>query len=112
MGLPVPVDTVPAHELGVVHLVAVKVGAVYAGKLGLAAYGDPAAAAHAGAVHHDGVQGDNGLDPEGLRGLGDELHHGDGANGQNLIVLAAGFQQLLELYSDEAVLAVGAVVGH
>ena len=89
-----------------------KVGAVYAGKFRLAADGDPATAAHAGAVHHNGVQRDHGLDTEGLGGLGDELHHGNGADGQDLVVLAAGFQKLLELHGDKAMLPVGAVVGH
>ena len=37
----------------------IKVGAVNAGKLGFAANFDTAAAAHAGSVNHDGVEGGN-----------------------------------------------------
>ena len=49
---------------------------------------------------------------EGLGGLADKLHHGHGADGQNLIVLDAAFQQGLQLHGAEALFAVGAVVGH
>ena len=60
------------HCLVKIHQVAVKVGAVHAGKLQLAAHGQAAAAAHTGAVHHDGVHGHNGLDVVGFGGL-DEI---------------------------------------
>ena len=111
-GFPLPVSTVPAHELFVIHLVAVKLGAVHAGELGLAANGDPAAAAHTGAVHHDGVQGHHGMHAEGLGGLAHKLHHGHGSDGQNLVILDAALQQSLELDGAEALFAVGAVIGH
>ena len=52
------------------------------------------------------------MDAEGLGGLADELHHGHRADGENLVILHAAFQQLLQLHGAEALLAVGAVVGH
>ena len=91
---------------------AVKVRAVDARKLDLAADRHAAAAAHARAVDHDRVQRDDGLHAERLRGLGDELHHRDRADGEHLVILLTGFQQLLELDGDKALFAIGAVVGH
>ena len=108
----VTVGDVTAHQFCKVYLVAIELGTIHTGELGLAAHGNTAAAAHTGAVDHDGVQGNHGLDAEGLGGLADKLHHGDRSNGQNGIIVAAGLQQLLQLHSDEALLAVGAVVGH
>ncbi len=52
------------------------------------------------------------MDAEGLGGLADELHHGHGADGQDLVIGNAALQQGLELHGAEALLAVGAVVGH
>ena len=49
------------HGFVEIDEVTVKVGAVHAGKLGLAAHGQAAAAAHAGAVDHNGVHGDDAL---------------------------------------------------
>ena len=91
---------------------AVELRAVHAGKFGFAAHGNPAAAAHTGAVHHDGVQGHGGVGAEGLGGEGDKLHHGHGADGQHLVKLLARFQQLLQGLGHQAVAAVGAVVSH
>ena len=62
-------------ELHEVDPVAVEVRPLDAGELDLAVHGDPARAAHAGAVHHDGVERDHGLDPEGPRGLDRGVHH-------------------------------------
>ena len=49
---------------------------------------------------------------EGLGGLADKLHHGHRSDGQHLVVLHTRFQQSLELDGAEALLTVGAVVGH
>ena len=73
-----------------VYLMAVEVGAVHAGELGLAAHGQAAAAAHTGAVDHDGAHGDGGGYAVGGRGLADELHHDHGADGKYLITLTNG----------------------
>ena len=56
--LKVAVHSPALHRLVKVHLMPVKVRAVHAGKLRLAAHGEAATAAHAGAVDHDGVHGD------------------------------------------------------
>ena len=108
----VTIDAVAAHEFVIIDLVAVKVRAVDAGEFDLAADRDTTAAAHAGAVDHDGVQRNNGLDAEGLGGLGDEFHHRDRADGEHFVIVDAGLEQLLQLDGNKAVLAVGAVVGH
>ena len=108
----VTIDAVAAHEFVIIDLVAVKVRAVDAGEFDLAADRDTTAAAHAGAVDHDGVQRDDGLDAEGLGGLGDEFHHRDRADGEHFVIVDAGLEQLLQLDGNKAVLAVGAVVGH
>src|SRR5699024_10339795 len=71
-----------------------------------------AAAAHAGAVDHDGVHGADALDVVLLAGLDHELHHDQGADGDDLVVLGAGGDQLFQGGGDHALLAVAAVVGH
>ena len=87
----------------------IEVGAVDASELGHAAHLDAAAAAHAGAGHHDGVErrGDGGVVL--LGGEGRELHHRNGADAEDLahgLVL----QQALQRSGDNALLAVGTVV--
>ena len=62
LGLKISVRSVPGDHLVEVHLVAVEVGAVHAGELHLAAHGEAAAAAHAGAVDHNGVHAHGGGD--------------------------------------------------
>ena len=52
----VQVDARAIGELDEVHLVAVELGTIHAGELGLASHSDPARSAHAGGVHQDGVQ--------------------------------------------------------
>ena len=48
----------------------------------------------------------------GQGGQGDELHHGDGSDGEHLVELLTGLQQLLQRLGDQTMAAVGAVVGH
>ena len=90
---------------------AVEIRAVNARELGLAADGQTAAAAHAGAVDHDGVHGNDGLDAVGTGGLADELHHDHRADGDDGIVLIARIDQLLEHLRDQRLAAVRAIVG-
>ena len=73
------------REFGEVDLVAVEFGAVDAGEFRLAADGDAAAAAHAGAVHHDGVEGDDGGDVRRAVVAASEI--GDGATGTGPAVM-------------------------
>jgi len=56
------VDSVPVGKVAEIYLVGVEFGAVDAGEFRFVVDRDPAAAAHAGAVDHDGVQADNGMD--------------------------------------------------
>ncbi|CAN4048504.1 Lineage-specific thermal regulator protein, partial [Dysosmobacter welbionis] len=102
---------VPLDRQIPVHLVAVEIRAVHAGELHLAAHAQAAAAAHAGAVNHDGAHGNGGGDAVGLRGLGNKFHHHHGTDGEHLIILVASVNQLLQRLGDNALLAIGAVVG-
>ena len=52
------------------------------------------------------------MNAEGLGSLGNELHHGHGADGENLVKLLAGLQQLLQGLGDQTMTAIGTVVGH
>src|ERR1035437_1550497 len=70
-----------------VHLVAVKIRAIDAGKLDFAANRDAAGAAHAGAIDHDGVERDHGLDAVRARGLNAGMHHGHRSDGHHQIGL-------------------------
>ena len=65
----------PGLEFIKVDLVAVKLRTVHAGKLGLTANSDPAASAHPGAVQHDRVEADQGLDFEFVGDIAASLHH-------------------------------------
>ena len=111
-GLKRAVHGAAGHGLVKIHQVAVKVGAVHAGKLGLAAHGQAAAAAHAGAVDHDGVHGDDALQAVLLAGLDHELHHDQRADGDDQVVLVAGGHQLVQGGGDHTLGAVAAVIGH
>ena len=94
-----------------VHLVAVELGAVDADKLGLAAHGDAAGAAHARAVHHDGVERYVGGDVIFLGQQADELHHDGRADGEALVHLLAQ-DDLFHAIGHQTFLPVAAVVGH
>ena len=110
MALPIKIHLAALEALVPVDLVAVEVGAVDAGELRLAADSEAAAAAHACAVNHDGAHRDGGGDTIRLGGLGDKLHHDGGANGEDLVILVAILDELLERIGDKALLAVGTVV--
>ena len=111
LGLLGGVEGVALQQAVPVHQVRVKLGAVDAGELALAGDAQAAAAAHARAVYHYGVQAGVGLYAVGAGDLRHVLHHDDGAAGQHAVVLDAALNELLELVGDEAGLAVGAVVG-
>ena len=102
-----------AGELVEVDQVTVELGAVDAGELDLAAHRHAAAAAHAGAVDHERVERDDGLDAVGAGEIGDGLHHGHGADGVDGLrtVAVAGLEQTLERRGDEAGLAERTVFG-
>ena len=57
------------RQLVEIHQVAVEIGAIHAGEFHLAAHRHAARPAHAGAIHHDGIQADHGGDAERPRGL-------------------------------------------
>ena len=112
MGLKGLVHRAAVHSLVKIDLKAVKVGAVHAGKLGLAADRQAAAAAHAGAIDHDGVHRHNGLDIVGLGRLDDEFHHDQRSDGDDLVKVRTLNDLLFQRRGDNALLAVGAVIGH
>ena len=97
---------------GYTYEMAVEVGAIHAGELGLAADGQPTTAAHAGAVDHDGVHRDHGLQAILFGQHAHELHHDDRADGDDFVVLVALFDEFLQGVGDQALSAVTAVVGH
>ena len=102
-----------AGELVEIDLVAVELGAVDAGELGLAADRDAAAAAHAGAVDHEGVQRDGGGHAILGGQIDDGLHHrhrADGVDGRRAAAVLV-LQQTLEGSGDEAGLAKRTVFG-
>ena len=100
-----------AQHLVPVHLVAVKLRTVDADEARLAANGETAGAAHARAVHHDGVErhvvGDVVFPCHQRR----ELHHHWWANGEHLVHLLALYH-FLNANCHHAFLSVGPVVGH
>ena len=97
---------VSVHQLVIVNLMSVEVGAVNAGEFDLSADGDPASAAHTRAVNHDGVKAYDGLYAVGLCGKLNELQHGDGADGDYGVILVSGLDELFELVRYEAFFAV------
>ena len=101
-----------AHSLVKVNLKAVEFRTVHTGEFSLAAHGEAAAAAHACAVDHNGIHGNDGLDMVGFGCQGDKFHHNQRADGDDFVVLLAAFNQALERLGDNALLAVAAVVGH
>ena len=104
------IHTGTLHSLIEIYQVAVKFGAVYTGKLDLVADHETAGAAHAGAVDHDGVHTDDGLDTQLLGQKTYEFHHDHGADGDNAVEAHSVIIQLLEGNCDIAVDAVGAVI--
>ena len=87
----------------------IEVGAVDASELGLAVDLDAAAAAHAGAVDHDGVEAGDDGNLVLAAGLGGELHHGNGANAEG-VVDGIGLAQACQGQGYYALLAHGAVI--
>ena len=104
MALEVRIAAGAAHGLVKIDLVAVEIRAVHAGEFHFAADGQAAAAAHARAVHHDRVHGDDGFLAVFLRCQADEFHHDQRPNGDDLVEALATFQQLFERRGDVALL--------
>ena len=100
------VHLLAAHRFVEINQMAVEVRTVDTGELGFAADRDAAAAAHAGAVDHDRVHADDGLDPELLGQLADKLHHDQRSDRDHQVILVAVLNQLLQLVGDEALVAV------
>ncbi len=98
------------QQLLEVDQVAVEIRAIDAGKLDLAAHGDAARAAHAGAVHHDRVERDHGLHAERPRRLDAGIHHRHRTNRDHEIRLVV-FQDVLQRGGDEAGPAIAAIIG-
>ena len=101
MTLELLVDGAAGDGFVEVHLVAVEIGAVHAGKLGFAANGQTAAAAHTGAVNHDGAHGNGAGQVVLLGGHGDELHHDQGANGDDFVIGVAFCNQSVQSIGDQ-----------
>ena len=112
LALLVAIHGIALHEDFEVDLRGIELGSIDAGELALVAEQHAAAAAHACAVDHDGVEADHGLDAERGGDAGDGAHHGHGTDGEDKVELAAGGEQVVELFGDQALFAIAAVVGH
>lgn len=110
LALGLAVHGVALLEDAEVHVVGVELRAVDAGELALAPHQHPAAAVHAGAVHHDGVEADDRLDAQRLRDFGHGAHHGDGSDGEDPVD-GLGREPPGELVGDQPFAATAAVVG-
>src|SRR5947209_16106472 len=88
--LELAVSSEPIREQIEINEVAVKFGAIDAGEKRLPAYPDTAAAAHASAVNHDGVQRHDCLDAQRLSEIDYGAHHWDGTHGIHNINAAFG----------------------
>ena len=108
--LKVTIGGVPGDHFVKVHLMAVEIRAVHTGEFDLAVYVQAAAAAHSGAVDHNGVHADGGGDAVFFREFAGKLHHHQGADGEDVVELHSAGNQLLQLAGDKAVVAVAAVV--
>ena len=84
------------HGFVKVHQMTVKVRAIHTGKLGFSAHGQATAAAHAGAINHDGVHGNHGFNVVLFGGQGHKFHHNQRADGDYLVILLALFNQLFQ----------------
>ena len=89
----------------------IELGTVDANEFCLAAHRNPAGAAHAGAVHHDGVQAGDGRDIVLFGQQGDEFHH-DGRPDGYRQVNGLALQHLLDPDRDHAFFSIRAVIGH
>ena len=106
-----PIGAVAAHQFIKIHLMSVKVRAVYTGILGLSADCYTTSAAHAGTIYHNRVQRYNGLYVIGLCGLTDKLHHRNRANGDYHIILLAAIQLFFQNIGHKSLCSIGAVIG-
>ena len=100
----------PGEQLPEVDQVPVEVGTIDASELDLAADRRPARAAHAGAIHHDGVERDHGANAERPGHVGARAHHRQGADGHHQIGTVAP-HQIVQGLGHEPFAALGAVVG-
>ena len=116
VALEVTVHGAPGHGLVKVHLMAIEVRAVHAGKfrdpLAVLDKAQAAAAAHARAVDHDGVHADSGGYVELFGELADEFHHDERPDGDDPVVLFAALDELSERVGHQTLLPPGAVVAH
>ena len=84
---------------------AVKLGTIDAGKLRHPAHRQAAAAAHAGAVNHDRVHAGHRFNPVLLGQKADKLHHDEGPDGDDFIILFPALNELFQGVRHKALLA-------
>ena len=91
----------------------VELRAIHARKLGLAIHRHPARAAHSGAVHHDGIQADHGVDPIAHRQVAHRPHHHHRPDGIYDLHLLPFVHEVLQDIRHKPFPLIGAVVrGH
>src|SRR5690554_6842933 len=89
----------------------VKGRSIYASKLDLTAHGDPTATAHTGAVHHHGIEADNGFNFVFPGQICHSLHHGDGAHSNDKVNFPSLINELLEHVGDKTMVPLATVIG-
>ena len=89
----------------------IKLRSVYTGKFVLAANHYTAAAAHAGAVYHDGVEAGRSFNAERFGGRCHVFHHDNRADGQYQVNLFACLQHFTQRVGYKALAACTAVIG-
>ncbi len=101
----------PQGQLFEIHQVAVEIGAIHAGEFHGAAHGYAAGTAHAGAIHHDGIQTDDGGDAQRAGDLAAGAHHGDRPDGYYFAGVLFLGEDIGEGRGDESFAAIAAVIG-
>jgi hypothetical protein len=83
--LGIAIHRVALNEDGEIHAVCIELGTVDAGEFAFAVDHHAAASAHPGAIDHDRVKADDGVDVFFAGQVGDGSHHDDWADGDDEI---------------------------
>src|SRR5580698_6594157 len=111
LALLLAIHVVALHQHFEVNARGVELGPIDAGELALVVDQHTTTSAHAGAVDHDRVEADNGLDLLQSGQVGDGAHHGHRADGEHVVDFLRR-HDFLELVGDQTLMAVTAIVGH
>jgi hypothetical protein len=99
------------HHVVKVDLMPIELGAIDTDKLDLSPDINPATTAHARAIHHDRVEGHDGVHAVGLRGAGAEFHHDRWSDRNNKVRRCGALTELLQGFRDECLDPCGPIIG-